>query len=255
MPDRGNDRHRTRRDRAHEPLLAEGQKIVERAAAAREHEHVDLRLVAEPPQRLDDRGRCSRPLDVGLRDEHARRRKARADRREHVALCRSIVSGHEPDAPRQAWQRPLALFREESLRRELRLQPLDCGEVRADSEAFDRERAQPELTTRLVQLGPSEDVHALAVREVEAQRVEAAARHRGGQAGAVLWILQREEDGRPALVAPQLRDLAFDPHGRQSRDPPRDALVERCDGVELRLDDHRPCFVDVAPLPICLHRG
>ena len=136
--------------------------------------------------------------------------------------------------------------REQSLAGELRLQSLDRGEVRADAEALDRQRAQAKLAARFVQLGTAEDVHALAVAEIEAQSVEAAARHRDGEARAVLRILEREEHRRPALVAPQLRHLAFDPHGRQPRDPRRDALVERRDGVDLAvavldgLDFHPP---------------
>ena len=71
----------------------------------------------------------------------------------------------------------LALGREEALGRELRLQPLERREVRADAEALDRERAQAEVAALLVELGPAEDVDALAVGELEPQPVELAARH------------------------------------------------------------------------------
>ena len=80
----------------------------------------------------------------------------------------------------------------------LRLQPLERGEVVAEAEALERERAQPELAARLVQLGPSVGMHAVAVGEIEPQRVELAARHRDAEARAVLRVLEREEDARPA---------------------------------------------------------
>ena len=75
-------------------------------------------------------------------------------------------------------QRPLALGGEEPLGGELALQPLERRQVRAEAEALDRERAQPEVAARGEELRPPEDVDALAVGEVEPQRVELAARHR-----------------------------------------------------------------------------
>ena len=59
------------------------------------------------------------------------------------------------------------------------------GEVVAEAEALDRERAQAEVAARLEELGAAEHVHALAVGEVEPERVEASARHRHAEAGAV----------------------------------------------------------------------
>ncbi len=106
--------------------------------------------------------------------------------------------------------------REESLGRELLLQPLECSEMRADAEALDRQHLQTQLAALLVQLGPAEDVHALAVAEAELQRVEPPARHLRGEAGAILRILEREEHRRPALLAAQLGHLAFDPERRQA---------------------------------------
>ena len=139
------------------------------------------------------------------------------DRRDDVALRGCVVAGDDADAARQERQRPLPLGGEETLGGELRLQPLERGEVRADAEALDRERAQLELAALLVELRPAEDVHALAVGEVEPQRVELAARHRHADARAVGRILEREEDARPALVPPELGHLALDPDGRQAR--------------------------------------
>ena len=116
-------------------------------------------------------------------------------------------------------QRPLPLRREQPFGGERPLQPLEPGEVVADPEPLDREGAQPEVAALLEQLGAAEHVHALAVPQVEPERVEARPRDRHGQARAVVRVLQGEEDALPRLLAPQLRDLALDPDGRQPREP------------------------------------
>ena len=116
--------------------------------------------------------------------------------------------------------------REEALGGELPLQALERGEMVAEAEALDREGPQAEVARGLEQLGPPEDVDALAVREVEPQRVELAAGHRHAEAGAVGRVLQREEDALPALLAAELGHLALDPDRRQAREPVADAAVE-----------------------------
>ena len=107
--------------------------------------------------------------------------------------------------------------------------------MRAEPEALDRQRAEAKVAALLVQLRPAEDVDALAVGEVESERIEAPTRHRRGQAGAVRRVLEREEDGRPALVPAQLRDLALHPDGRQPREPACDAAVETRDRIDLAI--------------------
>ena len=69
------------------------------------------------------------------------------------------------------------------------LQPLDRGQVRAEPEPLEREGAQPELALGGEELGPAEHVDALALGEVELERVERPAGDRGGQAGAVAGSL------------------------------------------------------------------
>ena len=167
VPDRRDDRHRAGRDGAHEALVGEREQVLEAAAAAREHDHVGAAF-AQLAERGRDLAGCARALHVRLGHEHVRRREARRDRREHVALGRRVVAGHEPDQARQPRQRPLPLRREQPLGRELRLQPLERRKVRAEAVALDRERAQVEVAALLVQLGPAVDVHALAVGEARA---------------------------------------------------------------------------------------
>src|SRR5439155_26387763 len=90
-----------------------------------------------------------------------------------------------------------------------------------------------EITACLEQLRPAEDVNALAVREIEAQRVKPVARNRQAETGAIVRILQSEEDRLPTRVAPQLGYLALHPHGREPLQPFGYAAVERRDGVDL----------------------
>ena len=84
VPDGGDDRHRARGDRAHEPLVAERQQVLEAAAAAREDDDVDLGRVAERAQRLDDRRRGARALHVA-----SRRRGCRAGGKRAVIAVRT----------------------------------------------------------------------------------------------------------------------------------------------------------------------
>ena len=105
----------------------------------------------------------------------------------------------------------------------------------AEPEPLDREDAKPELPLRGVELRPAVGVDALTVAQVELQRVEGAPRQRRGHAVALGGILEREEDARPAVVAPELRHLAFDPKRGQAGEPVGDAAVESGDRVDLAL--------------------
>jgi hypothetical protein len=106
------------------------------------------------------------------------------------------------------------LGREEPFGCERALQPLECREVRAETEALDREDLEPQVAALRVQLCASEDVYPLAFAQVELECVELSARHLCGQARTVLRVLERKEHRRPTRLAPELRDLAFDPQCR-----------------------------------------
>jgi hypothetical protein len=137
VADGGDERHRAGRDRADEALVAERQEVFEAAAAASQDDDVDLRGGAELLERFDHRHRGAWPLDVGLRDKHARGREAAGDRGDDVAFRRRVVSGQEPDPARQARQRTLALRVEETFGAELALESLEGSEVVAQAEPFD----------------------------------------------------------------------------------------------------------------------
>ena len=68
VADRRDDRHRAGGDRAHEPLVRERQQVLERPAAAGEHDHVGAAL-AQLAERRGDLGSGARALHVRLGDE------------------------------------------------------------------------------------------------------------------------------------------------------------------------------------------
>src|SRR5207237_2233939 len=119
------------------------------------------------------------------------------DRRQDVALRGGIIPRDETDTSRNARQRALPLRREQTLVCQLPLQPLERREVVAETERLEREGAQAEITASLVEIGTSEHVHAVPVRQVESQRVEARALDGHAEARAVGRILEREEHRLP----------------------------------------------------------
>ena len=127
----------------------------------------------------------------------------------------------------------LSLGREEPFGRELLLEPLERGEVGAEAEALDREHLEAQLALLRPHLGAAVDVDSLAVRQVEAERVEPPSRKGCFHARAAVLVLEREEHGLPALLAPQLGDLALDPDGWQPPEPVGEAAVEGGDGEDL----------------------
>ena len=137
MPDRRDDRHLARRHGAHEPLVAEGEEVLEAAAAAGEHDHVG----AAPAEVADcgrDRGRRARALDIRLGYQQPGGREACRDRGDHVLLRGRVVSGDEPDAARESRELSLSARVEEPFGCELLFQPFERGKVVAEAEALDR---------------------------------------------------------------------------------------------------------------------
>src|ERR671930_1758118 len=172
VSDRGDDRDRRVRDGADKALVAEGEQVLEATAPAREHEDVDFGLAGDVGQRSRERGSGAWTLDIGLRHEEPRRRKARRHRRDEIALGGGLVPGHERDPTGEARQRALARWREEALVGESALDALDAGEHGSEAERLDRQRAQAELAASGEELRAAEHVHGHAVGELEAQGVE-----------------------------------------------------------------------------------
>jgi len=105
----------------------------------------------------------------------------------------------------------------------------------ARADALERADPQAHLAAGLVERERAVRLHALALGEHRLDRVEPPPRHRGREACAGPRVLQGEEHRRPGWVAPQLRDLALDPHVPDPPDVPGEPPVERGDGVDLAL--------------------
>ena len=129
VADRGNDRDREGGDCTDEPFVAEGQEILEAAAAAGDDDDVELRHLAEAAQRVYDRARGARALDVGLGHDDMCRWKPGLDPGQDIALRGRVVASDEPDLTRPDGQCPLPLGREQAFRRQLPLQALQCRQV------------------------------------------------------------------------------------------------------------------------------
>ena len=114
-----------------------------------------------------------------------------------------------------------------------RAQSLERRGVVARADALDRGHAEAQLAPRLVELEAAHRLDALSLGEHGRERVEAAPRHRRGEAGAALGILQGEEHRRPRGVPPELGDLPLDPHVAHAREVAGEPSVEGRDGVDL----------------------
>ena len=186
VPDRGHDRYGARGDRADEPLVGEGEQVLEAAAAAGED---DTSTSGSRARRAPSTiaGAAALALDERLGDE----RRCAGGKRVVIAVSTSRLAAASLPVTRpirrgRRGSGRLRAVGEQPLGGELRLQPLERGEVGAEPEALDRERPQAEVAPLLPELGPPVDVHALAVPEVEPEPVELPARHRTREAGAAL---------------------------------------------------------------------
>ena len=236
VPHGRDDRNRACRHRAHHGLGAEGEEVLEAAAAAGEHDDVDLRVRCEPAQRGDDRLRRAAALHARLADDDLRRGEAPADRRHEIA-ARGRVGAGQRRRPRAAPAAASACARPRRAPRPRAARFSSSSATRwpptpTRSTVVARSPSSP---LQLVQLRAAGDLHPLALLEPELEPVERPARDRDLQRRAGLRVLEREEDGRPGGVPPELRDLALDPDRGQLPERARDPAVERGDAVDLPL--------------------
>ena len=169
VADRADHRHAASRDGADEPLVGEGQQILEAAAAAGDDDHVGAAL-AQLPSAVAIAGAAAGPGRTSRR-----RATCAGGKRAVIAVSTSRLAAASlpvtsPISRGIRGSGRLRVGGEQALGGELLLQPLERGEVRAEPVALDRERPEVEVAPLLVQLRTAVDVHALAVREPEPQR-------------------------------------------------------------------------------------
>ena len=137
VADRAHDRRPARGHGAHQRLVGERQQVLQRAAAAGDHDHVDLGVGVEPLQRRGDLGHRRRPLHRDLLDPEPDRRPAPA-----TVLDDVLLGGRRaPARPRrhagQERQRALAVGGEEPLRGQHAAEVLEAGQQLADAHLAD----------------------------------------------------------------------------------------------------------------------
>src|SRR6185437_9588345 len=88
------------------------------------------------------------------------------------------------------------------------------------------DHGQPKLAPPLPDLAAAERMHSLSDLRRGLKRIEALAGHGGAQRRPAVGVLQDDEHEPPAVVSPQLGDLALDPDRGQALQIPGDALVE-----------------------------
>ena len=163
VADRGDDRRADGVHRADQRLVGERQQVLDRAAAAGDHDHVDGRVAVEPLHGLDHLGRRARALHRGVRDLEGDRRPAAPGVLEHVALGGAVGGGDQADGAGQEGQRPLELGREQPLGGEQLAAALEPGEQLAEADhpdvaGVERDRAAVGVVRRL---GVDDDARAL----------------------------------------------------------------------------------------------
>ena len=115
VADGGDHRDLRGGDRAGHRLLVEGPEVLERAAAAGEHEHVEAAQAVEVGQRLDDVGRRAVPLHPHGVDQHVDVGEAARDDAQEVPDGGARRRGDQPDPPGQHRERPLPTRLEQAL--------------------------------------------------------------------------------------------------------------------------------------------
>ena len=217
MPDGRDDRDGRGGNRSNDRLVAEREEILEAAAAAREHDDVDLGMTRQVCERGDDRGGGALALDSRLDSTTfvAGKRAPIVETRSPRAAASAPV--RMPTARGTRGRRALPVCGEEPFPSERALQLLEAEEVSAQADPLDRGRAKRKLGLLLEQLRPPRDVHRLALLETELEAVVDPPRDRDRERRTGLRVLESQEDVRPGRLC---RSSVTSPSTQIGRQPP-----------------------------------
>ena len=167
VPDGADDRHRQQRDRAAQGLIAERPQVGDRAAAARNDDHIDLTGRGQVGDGRADRGRGPLVLHRRVAPHDPAVPGAALESREEIAPCGAALGRDHADRARKQRQRELLLRLEQPLRGELAPQAVElhqqvalAGEPQVDD--TEREAGRSVRATRVV-VGPAGGDHLHAV--------------------------------------------------------------------------------------------
>ena len=125
MPDRRHDGDARGDHGANEPLIAEGEEILDAATTARDDDDLHVGVPIEVLERIDDGRHRRGSLHRHLSDDEVDTGPAQPRIDGDVAQCSARATRDEADAARQEGQGALAFGCEESLRLEERAQALE----------------------------------------------------------------------------------------------------------------------------------
>ncbi len=163
MANAADDGYRRGDDRARQRLIVEGPQILERAAAARQNEHIALGAPAGCANgRGDFRGR-RRALHGHRIDQHRNRGKSPRQHMQDVANRGAGGGGDHADSLRDHGQRALALRRKQSFRREFCRQFLELTLKSAEPGIFHVIDDQLIFAARLIEPDARAHQHLLAI--------------------------------------------------------------------------------------------
>ena len=211
-------------DRADQALVGEGQQVLDRPAAAGDHDHLDGRVAVEPLDGLDHLGRGSGALHRGVRRLEGHRRPAAPGVLEDVALGGGAGRRDQPDDAGQERQPALEREVEEALGREQLAAPLEPGEQLAEPDHPDVAGVERQAAAVGVVGGLGVHDHARPLDQRRVEAVEEAARAGHGDRDVRDGVAQGHEDGVQTRPAAHLRDLTLHPHRAEPVDPARDRV-------------------------------
>ena len=246
VADRGDHRGRARRHRPAQRLVAEREQVLHRAAAAGEHDDVDLGRGVQRPQRRADLDHRLGALHRDLADLQHHPRPATAGVADDVLLRGRRPTGDQAHPPRQERQRLLAAGRGQALADEDGLETLDPQQQLAGADGPDLADRQAQGAAREVEVWATRDHHPGALDQRGPDRV--GHRPRAGQRQRDLGDRVAQGEEHRAGAARDLGDLPLHPDRAEPVHPTGDGLR---DGA----DRHRPLGAGVEGHGARLVRG
>ena len=246
VPDRGDHRGAAGEDRAAERLVGEGQQVLDAAAAAGQHDHVDRGVLVEYAQRVDHLAHRARTLHRHVDHPELDRWPAPARVGQDVPLGRAGPASDQSDPAGQERRPALARRVEQALRGEQLLQPFQSGQQLAEADLPDLVGAQAQRAASGVELRFRVQDYPGALGEVGRAEIEDVPVGSDGEAEVGRRVAEGEEDGGRTRPPGDLGDLAVHPDPAQPADPGADLLADHPDRP--RLLGRGPVFTHPASL-------
>ena len=211
VANRGDDGRAGVRDGAHEAFVGEGKEILDRAAAARDHDDVDLVHGVQLEEGAAHLGHAVVALHGDLANLETRGRPAVRRVDDHVVLRLRVAAADQADRARQEGEGLLAGIREQALGRQAGAQRLNLGQQIAHTLQVNLRGLQVEAARAL----PKHRLHTRHYARALGQRRRIHdARPRGHRHRRVrLQVAQRQKVHLRARTHLVLNDLALHPQG------------------------------------------